>query len=528
MDNVFQIGGQVAGASFLGRKEQLEYLRRVYLESTARTCKSIVGLTRVGKTSLARNVFQNVPADTILITEDLGEWSTYQELWQAIAFQLRDRLEAAGAWSVTLKENIDALAENEIHWIKLNRTVKKIFEELSERGMKTILVLDEFDYAATMFVETRHFELFRTLFSDARYAVSAMLLSRRSLHTIEGSTYQSSTFHGVVDEIPLIGFDDDDIEEYYQVFSDRGITLTEKQKESIEYYAGRLPFLLSIVGHYILECVQSGNSDTQGMDCDINIDEIFLDKCKSINDYYRDCVEHLKRDDDLKRLIPFVLGPNVGVTKNDKDELLRLGYLREVDGELMSISPYFRHFLSIEVMESSVWDNIINMEKKIKQLLEVEMIELIRHYRSGGKTLHDVQYGLLQSVKGIGKKDIDRYKIYISNNQKVFHIQSTYFDVMSLADAIKIVRDCWVDIFGCYFKENLYAAWEHKFVKCAKARNPVAHGHEEYLTELDKNEIDTYCKQFFDALADSKIVRPMPGLNDVLNAARKYPCPTKK
>ena len=65
MHNVFQIGGQVAGDSFIGRKGQLAALRKHFVERNVRTAKSIVGLTRTGKTSLVANALQISP-DNIL------------------------------------------------------------------------------------------------------------------------------------------------------------------------------------------------------------------------------------------------------------------------------------------------------------------------------------------------------------------------------------------------------------------------------------------------------------------------------
>jgi hypothetical protein len=516
MNNIFQIGGKVSGESFIGRKEQVKYLRKVFIENEARTGKAIVGLTRIGKSSLALNVFQDLPDHIIYIYEDLNEWSEYVELWQDICCAIKEYLEKNNKITSSLSDNLKLMEGTSIPWIKLNRTIKKIFEELSNAGIKTILVLDEFDNASVLFDEgTKHFELFRTIFSDAKYDVSAMTISRRNLHTIEGATYQSSTFHGVLDTIPFKGFDDSDMDEYFRVFEHEGIVLTEEQKEEIVYYAGRAPFLLSIIGHYVIDAAEKGEQ--------INITKIFLSKCKAINDYYRDCVQHLTRDGDLKRVIPFVIGPNVGVTQNDRDELINLGYLREEDDKLVAISNYFENFLSANMLQVSIWDNVINLEKRIKLIIEQELANVVDHYQVGGESMVAVQRNILEHVNGITDADIYRYDNFISNNLKIFEIQSVYLDVMSLTDSFKILKDCWEDIFARYFNNDLYSNWNYKFDKCSRARNPIAHGHEEYLSELDKNEVDTYCKQIFDVLAQNHITNETkPDEKTVLEAASKY------
>lgn len=520
MTNVFQIGGKVSGRSFIGREKELNYLKKMFLESDDRTGKAIVGLTRMGKSSMAVNAFDDVPNGTIYVYEDLNEWSTYEELWQDIAESIRESLQCSQRLSGTMNENIDVLQTDSLPWIKFNRTVKKIFEELAVIGLKTIIVLDEFDNASSLFSEgTKHFELFRTIFSDAKYNVSALTISRRNLHTIEGATYQSSTFHGVLDIIPFKGFDDDDMNEYFRVFEDNGIMLDEEQKDEIVYYAGRAPFLLSIMGHYIVEAASTAN--------EIDITDIFMNKCKAINDYYRDCIEHMKRDDDLKRIIPFVIGPNVGVTQNDRDELFNLGYLREEDGELVAISDYFVSFLSANMIQVDIWDNIISLEKKIKLLIESEMVSVIKHFRVAGESVIAIQRNMFESVPGISAGDLARYDSFIINNRKVFNVESSYLDVISLNDAFKVIGSCWSDIFAKYFNDDLLEDWEYKFEKCAKARNPIAHGHEEYLSDTDKNDIDAYCKLIFDVLSANDVHSSNSASESaILEAAKEYDCNT--
>ncbi len=68
---------------------------------------------------------------------------------------------------------------------------------------------------------------------------------------------------------------------------------------------------------------------------------------------------------------------------------------------------------------------------------------------------------------------------FIANNKKIFDLDSSYLDVMSMCDTIKIIKECWTDIFSPYFNNDLYSEWESRFAKCSRARNTIAHGHEE-------------------------------------------------
>ena len=522
-NNLFQIGGKVKGDYFIGRKNLVEDFRRIFLEYENRAAKSIVGLTRIGKSSFIDNVFNNISNDILFIYENLNEWSSYLELWQDICYNIKKFLENKDKNIFSnnlLKEYFYLVEQSDIVWIKLNRAIKSIFEYLSDKNIKTILIMDEFDNAKSIFNEgTKHFELFRTIFSDSKYNVSAITISRRSLNMIEGTTYQGSTFHGVLDPIYFKGFNKEDIDIYFSKFDKIDLKLTEEHKKDIIYYAGNSPYLLSILGYYIVETVRNCKISFNN---NFSIDEIFLNKCNSINDYYRDCIKHLERDGDLKRIIPFIIGPNIGVTKSDKEELVNLGYLRDENGELVLISKYFTIFLYAATINIDIWNNIIQFEKQIKAIINNEIIELINNYKVAGNDISSIQRNLLSKVKGINNSEICKYKNIIEKTKKNFNVDSTYFDAMSLGNSCKIITECWSNIFCKYFNNEPLPKWEDKFKKCIMARNPIAHAHEEYLTIDDKKEVDKYCLDIFNIINKSGITMNIHSKNRIIDEASKY------
>lgn len=492
MDNIFCIGGQVRGESFIGRKSEVEALRNLFVKSSVKTAKSIIGLTRTGKSSFVDNAFLDIPeTERILyVNVTLGDLS-YYEMWQDIMLKLRKQLQRKDLLDDELEDLLSNFDEDVLKWVKLNHSVKDTLEYLNELEIKVILVLDEFDKASIVFEEdTKKYDMLRELLSSPKYNLFAITISRRNLNTIEGTTYQSSTLHGVLDPIYFKGFNDDDVEEYYEVLKKYGILLTGEQKKEIEYYAGNSPYLLSIFGHKLVERKKAGKP--------IDITDVFQNDCKLINDYYRDIQRHLERDGDLKRLIPFVIGPNIGVTQNDRDELVNLGYLLFEGERTIAVSDYFTQFLSINILNVSIWDAIISVEKKIKQVIEREMEGLIDFYQVYGETVKDIEREIIQNTPG-AQKNISMYDTFIESTQKKFFKTCTYFDVMSLSDSLRIVANAW-NVFSKYFKDDEYAEWREKFDKCGNARNPIAHGHEEYITDIEKQEIDIYCKDILESI----------------------------
>lgn len=493
IDNIFCIGGQVRGDSFIGRKSEIERLRRLFINSGIKTAKSIIGLTRTGKSSLVDNAFLDIPeTEKILyVNVTLGDFS-YYEMWQDIMWRLRKQLKCKKLLDDEIKDLLANFDEDDLKWVKLNHSVKDTFEYLNEIEIRVILVLDEFDRASVVFEnDTKKYDMLRELLSSPKYNLYAITISRRNLNTIEGTTYQSSTLHGVLDPIYFKGFTEEDMKEYYDTLKKYNIYLTAEQKKEIEYYTGSSPYLLSIFGNKLVERKRNEKP--------LDITDVFQNDCKLINDYYRDVQRHLERDGDLGRLIPFVIGPNVGVTQNDRDELVNLGYLLFSEDRTIALSEYFTQFLSINTFNVSIWDDIISVEKKIKQIIEREMDGLIDLYQVYGESIKDIERKIIQDTPG-AQKNIPMYDVFIDNTQKKFFRECTYFDVMSLSDSLRIVANAW-SIFSKYFKDAEFGEWREKFNKCGKARNPVAHGHEEYITDIEKREIDIYCKEILESIS---------------------------
>ena len=352
--NIFQIGGLVCGDSFIGRKNLLEKLKRDLFSDGSNTNKAIVGLTRTGKTSTIKLILSDLPTNTIGIYEDLKTLSSYFDLWQDIFLSLQNEMTKKGISSDTIQEDLNGI-EEDLPWIMLCRTAKRVFEQLANSGIKTVLVLDEFDSASELFENnTSHYELFREIFHDARYNVCGITISRREVHSVEGTTYQGSTFHGVLDDTRLKGFDETDMEEYYSSISEYEINLNDEQKKAIDFYAGNNPYLLSIIGHQIVDTARNGEQ--------IIIEEIVKNKLLLINRYFDDCLNYLVKDGDIERIMPFLNDSNNDIENRDKDELINMGYLRMVGDKTIAVSEYFTLFL-IETQKRMTHDSLDNCEQ---------------------------------------------------------------------------------------------------------------------------------------------------------------------
>ena len=507
-ENIFQIGKQATGESFIGRKELVADFRKNFLESNKQRTRSIVGLPRSGKSSFIKKVFDEkiIPVNYFFYYSDISAYSTYFSIWQSLFESLNEYLLASDLSKdqknsrylnntlSKISDIINVSSEPDFNdnfaWNKFQTTVKAVFKLLKKIGIHSILVFDEFDHAITIFtLGTPQFALFRTIFSDADYDVSAITISRRKMETIEGKIYQSSTLANVMDFYPFKGFNDSDLNEYYSVLSERyNLSLSLEDKKLIHYYSGNLPYLLSVIGYNIVESSSNGEK--------ISIPDIFYQKCTVINSYYQSCISQLETNGYLNKIIAFVIGPRINVDKHDAIELSSLGYL-SVNSEsyYICISDYFSSMLSSSLLKTSIWNELINLEKRLKSLVQHEAQHIAHHFQININDENQLQRQILVKSR-VYSRDIERYDYFTKSSN------DNYFGVMSLSCTVYLISVHWDKFFKKYFNNSNYTDYSHKFDKCADARNPIAHGHEdEALTDADKNEVSSYCCEFFDILS---------------------------
>ena len=527
-ENIFIIGGQVKGESFIGRKRLLEKFRKELLESATPKAVSIVGLSRSGKTSFVKNVFDNsVPENVFYHYCDLSTCKSYYQIWSEIFFALADFIDNYDCdtdkqhYLNKLEDKVSKITQavdspdlnDDLQWTRFSENIKSVFKYINKLKIKTILIFDEFDRAKDLFIlKTPQFALFRTIFSDGDMSVFAITISRRKIQTIEGGIALSSSLSGVMDVVHFKGFDQKDLEEYYGILKNKyGYECLKEDRDKILYYAGRLPFLLAIIGHNMVDMILS-NEEGSEKSRKIDIDKIFKNKCKTINEYYDACIKSFENEKYLQKIISVVLGPNFGITRQDIDDFVNLGYIFSYYGSYVCISPYFTEYnLSAKLMELPIWDEIINTEKLLKNIIKVETQNIKKKSKISANSVNDLEIKIAKKV-GIDDKSLRPSFIFIKKEN------STLYKVMSIAITIRIIKGYWDEFFKKYFNNKLVTDFDLKFSKIIDARNGIAHGHEdECLTDSDRNEINNYCNEIIDMISKHLSNKKIPDEKDFLD-----------
>lgn len=273
---------------FIGRQHQMKYLKEMIFTTNPEkgfSC-SLRGPNGIGKTYLKNHILEQFQEEldvtenrNVFVIDVFMHSASYYEFFlsifkEAAACLSEEVLNNAPVTNrapmaklrqyLSIIRSIDEINAQSI--ARIRELLRNFFSATSALGFYFILIIDEFDNAIELYPrETDNGELFRTLFElSAKVGkfkrLSVMLISRRRAGTIAHHMESGSNFDDAypADETVLRGFDEREMAEYYQSFSELPCgELSEKIKKEISFYVGGHPgLLMSIRTHIRLYCDQ--------------------------------------------------------------------------------------------------------------------------------------------------------------------------------------------------------------------------------------------------------------------------------
>jgi len=229
---------------FIGRELERASLRRRLYE--ARSSAALIGLTRMGKSSLANEILKEAPSGT------RAGWVSIAEV-RSGAEALKDILAICPQDSVlnttfTAGGSENGAAEVAIH--DLYRRIRDVLLRLGKAGGHLVVVLDEFD-KIRYFPDAREFlNLLRELvYYPDRIPMAALAVARSPIDRIEVQAADVSTFAGVCDSMYLrpMGY------EQVRAMAARSTELAGEAPEIAWKYAAGNPFLSEMAFSRMLE-----------------------------------------------------------------------------------------------------------------------------------------------------------------------------------------------------------------------------------------------------------------------------------
>ncbi len=495
--NIFQFGKEVEGASFIGRKAVTEELIRLLQTRNV----AIIGMNRVGKTSLMRRVTQfayGSREDIILLEESVYISNNSNAFWHRLMMKLQIGIQKRNIRDELIDQafqRIFSCSMEESYWFTsvLDLNLREILSRLKTLGYHTVLVLDEFDHARELFqLQSGSLGLVRDIASKVELGTTVITLSRRKLDAIEQCVKGSySTLDGVFDKMNLTGFNADDIKEYMEALGDYDIFPDAAMERRLQELAGNQPYLLSLYASGLAERSMRGVFVTTE-----TLEEIHEQEMDNIIPYYRTLTERIREDGFAEQLRGILCGPTIGITKADIEDFEKAGYIScDESGYYILSQEYTRFFLkNTRDLYPPQWDGIMTAERTLKAIVGREYPELVTYcYQNtrGGGWSEAIQRRYPELW--IREDVVDQH---MRDNWEDYQQNSSVLDTLDLSFVVRnVILRNWETRFSRHFRNQKRDEWQPRLELLIRARTPMAHALQNYLRQEEVDQLLIFCRQ---------------------------------
>jgi hypothetical protein len=488
---------EAIGDYFVGRKSVLAEMHRDIVCPNRISNYHIVGLPRIGKSSLLKAfrgmVLENhYNLDLIVIYISLDKCDDSKSMWRMIGKELRKELKkkfGSNQKYISFEEELEfeGLDDNNIDY----EYVCSVAKCMKVAGFLGLVLIDEFDNFSSIATKGTVGNL-RTLFSSADYGVRAVIASRRMVERIEREVEGAvnsdvSTLAPIfINGCKLMAFNEEDMNEYWKSIANKiGCSISEKYIQEVHYYVGNHPCLLNLLnGAYWAE------HESSNYICD-NSEGNYLNLSKKIvnelHDEFNWAVwREMKKWQLLRSLILYTWGPDENIPKEELSELVRYGIvdpdqiLTEPNGPIrIAISRYFTEWMNLKRYILPFGDEWSKAEGNMRNLIrsfcddvyqgdETMMIEKLET-----KYTDSFEVGVDPRYTAKGRFDSMRKKM-TKNMNKYPNMSSSLIDYSDPSDLPEIFFKREWSWFGQVFGKS-WNDWREKFYTINEVRNIKAH-----------------------------------------------------
>jgi hypothetical protein len=243
------VGAIITGERFLGRTEHLRFIRERMFSAEGFASVAIIGMSRVGKSSLAAQAILHDPPTLsneklIAFRLTLDTYQTSYELFQGIVQTAWEKISDLGHLAKEIQEQAKRVrsASVEEQW----HEVQRFFRLTQKNRMRIVCVLDEFDAGRKLFDKSPHcFRRLRALASELDYQIGLILVSRRELSEVARlAGHPSNYWANTLKSINLHCFDKSEMEQYYQKLEKAELHTTLSLRTELDEVCGGHPWLI--------------------------------------------------------------------------------------------------------------------------------------------------------------------------------------------------------------------------------------------------------------------------------------------
>ena len=357
---------------FVGRERELRTIAsRIFGERSFGSI-AVVGLPRIGKTSLVSEAIRRAEARPIgrrlvVVRSNVGEPGSVGELFRTLIEELAEEIRRRGLENaLVIGQLTEVLACPAIDFVR----VRAVFRALRHADIRPVWVLDEFDAGRRLFEGTpQFFHWLRELCSNPQFKAAVVIVAKRRLQDVARLAGRDSDYWAnVLMTLALKPLSETEVDEFFSRLDANGVGLGEAERTEVLAVCGGHPYLLDALGYHAWEHVERGGEVSVGWvekECATLAREYF----EQISTVLSEAV--LSDGTMLSKAVQVFVGPQWDVTAQDVDALRELGVLL-TDGEdrLRGFSRSFEDHLRVVERAIDLWPLWRETERALREYLD--------------------------------------------------------------------------------------------------------------------------------------------------------------
>lgn len=504
--------GQVNNKYFIGRIDVIKAISQAVIQSSGNICNfSIVGMPRIGKSSLLKNIIPKLRTRYKFLLSpylSLDTCKDSDDMWYHIVKLIDRELKHYFKDTEEYKQFIELL-NYELDKDDIDYSYLEIYSRcLFDCGFRVILLMDEFDRFSSIALSGVTGQL-RTIADSSESSIRIITASRRTIELIENETADAvqeniSNLAGIFNHsVTLHPFDNNELCEYWHAVSERiGNNVSKEYRNSIEYLTGGHPCLLNLVNYDIWTAIENNDFLINGEPAQISTQL----RIQIQNLFRKHIIEDLKNWNLLGTLYNITWGSTFKSSDSDIDRLKSYGLvdsteISRINGPMhISVSEYFTNWLKVyryDMPFDDMWDKV---ERSLRKLVECYCED-----QYGGDS-QKMRKDYINKWKGLGENIIEKKILAMEsrakkNSENYPGISTNFIDHSEPSDLPSVfLHNDW-GWFGFVFGGDL-KEWKRKFSEMAAMRNLMAHNNDDGLSEISIVRAKEYCQEALDRMND--------------------------
>ncbi len=489
-------GGLAKGRQFVGRHRQISFARQRCLETEQPGSLAIIGMPRIGKSSLAWNVFID-PQEQLAHRKVLTAWVNVSKKGRPADLFLEMAREVLNAVVGTcvrgaqvpllplIQDNLKKILPG-AEWDDIDDAISRFFGSVRDAGFTVVVVLDEFDYLRTLFAELPiAFHLLREVANNAAWGICLVTVSRRPVAEIEDVACPgNSTLDGIFMELQVPCFTSEEMTELLSPLDETTLP-REELDPLIAYYCGNQPYFGT--GFAFQAAFQWLTSSM------LNIPDIIAASEPMLFREYTHVLDLLTERDLRNTLLGVIFGPRIDVKPAAVSQLKQYGILQEGEKkEFTTFSPHFYGVLKDLHREVDLWPLWTNAEKSIRRLLDAVLSARYECLEWSSKAI-EVHPQLAQVLGDLES----RRSAFLNRNPAAS--ASNLLDYANPSEYMPFISAHWSSLSPILGDGK--KLWNDRFELLSWVRRPMAHSNDEFIPREDRITAEQICRLIFDRVS---------------------------